>query len=66
MKKEKAISILASIQKDFQRALDDGEFENADEDSKDAVDSNRECIEAIDLAIKALSRYKFSFIRIRR
>ena len=56
MKKEKAVSILVSIQKDFQHALDDGEFENADEDSKDAVDSNRECIEALDLAIKALSR----------
>ena len=54
--REKAISILASIQKDFQHALDDGEFENADEDSKDAVDSNRECIEDLDLAIKALSR----------
>ena len=33
-----------------------GEFENADEDSEDAVESNRECIEALDMAIKALRR----------
>ena len=56
MKKDKAISILRSIQNDFQHSLDDGEFENADEDSADAVESNRECIEALDMAIKALSR----------
>lgn len=56
MKKEKAINILNSIQKDFQHALDDGECENPDEDSLDAVESNRECIEALDMAIKALSR----------
>lgn len=56
MKKEKAISILISIQNDFLNALDDGECENTDEDSMDAVDSNRESIEALDMAIKALSK----------
>jgi len=45
---------LRSIQNDFQHSLDDGEFEN--EDSANAADSNRECIEALDMAIKALSR----------
>lgn len=56
MKKDKAINILRSIQNDFQHSLDDGEFENADADSADAAESNRECIEALDMAIKALSR----------
>lgn len=56
MKKEKAISILRSVQNDFHHSLDDGEFENADYDSADAVESNKECIEALDMAIKALSR----------
>lgn len=56
MKKDKAINILRSIQNDFQHSLDDGEFENADEDSADAAESNRECIEALDMAIKALSK----------
>lgn len=58
MKKDRAISILRSIQNDFQHSLDDGEFENADEDSLDAVDSNKECIEAIDMAIEALKKMK--------
>ena len=56
MEKDKAIGILRSLQNDFQHSLDDGEFENADEDSADAAESNRECIEALDMAIKALSR----------
>lgn len=56
MKKEKAISILTSIQKDYLHALDDGECENADEDSLGAVENNRECIEALDIAIKALRK----------
>ena len=56
MKKEKAINILDSIRKDFQHALDDGEWVNTDEDSRDAVESNRECIEALDMAIKALRK----------
>ncbi len=56
MKKDRAIKILRSIQNDFQHSLDDGEFENADDDSADAVDSNKECIKAIDMAIKALSK----------
>lgn len=56
MNKDKAINILRSIQNDFQHSLDDGEFENADVDSADAAESNRECIEALDMAIKALSR----------
>lgn len=58
MKKDKAINILRSIQNDFQHSLDDGEFENADEDSVDAAESNREYIEALNMAIKALSRQK--------
>lgn len=56
MKKDKAISILTSIQKDFLHALDDGECENTDEDSFDAVENNRECIEALDMAIKTLRK----------
>ena len=56
MKKEKAINILDSIRKDFQHALDDGECENPDEDSFDAIESNRECIEALTMAIKALRK----------
>lgn len=56
MKKEKAISLLCSIRNDFQHSLDDGVCENADDNSADAVDSNRECIEALDMAIKALNR----------
>lgn len=54
MKKDKAINILRLIQNDFQHSLDDGEFENADDDSADAIESNRECIEALDIAIKAV------------
>lgn len=56
MKKEKAICLLESIQKDFIHALDDGLCENHDEDSFDAVGSNRECIEALDMAIKTLRK----------
>lgn len=56
MRKEKAINLLRSIQNDFQHSLDDGECENPDEESFDAVESNKECIEALDMAIKALSR----------
>lgn len=56
MKKEKAIGLLQSIQNDFLHALDDGNCENTDYDSADAVDSNRECIEALDMAIKALRK----------
>lgn len=54
MTKERAKNLLWQIQNDFLHSLDDGELENADEDSADAVDSNRECIEALDMAIKAL------------
>ena len=56
MNKDKAINILRSIQNDFQHSLDDGEFKNADEDSADAANSNREYIEALDMAIKAMSK----------
>lgn len=56
MKKEDAINILNSIRKDFQHALDDGECENPDQDSFDAIESNRECIEALTMAIKALKK----------
>lgn len=56
MKKDKAISILESIRKDFQHALDDGLCENPDEDSLDAVESNKECIEALSMAIKVLRK----------
>lgn len=37
-------------------SLDDGLSENPDETSLYAVDSNKECIKALDMAIKALSR----------
>lgn len=56
MRKDKAIRLLRSIQNDFLHSLDDGEFENADVDSLEAVDSNKEYIEALDMAIKALSK----------
>ena len=56
MKKEKAIYILNAIQNDFENALDDGEFENSDDDSKDADKSNHECVEALEMEIKALKQ----------
>lgn len=44
------------MQNDFLHSIDDGECENADEDSVDALESNRECIKALDMAIKALGK----------
>lgn len=56
MTKEKVIRLLHSIRNDFLHSLDDGEAENADEDFLYSVNSNKECIEALDMAIKALSK----------
>lgn len=56
MKKKEAIKLLHAIQNDYLNNLDDGESEYGDDISIGAVDSNRECIEALDMAIKALSR----------
>lgn len=58
MNKNKAVSILQSIQKDYLKSLDDGNNYSTDFDSKDAYDSNAEAIEALDIAIKKLTEKK--------
>lgn len=58
MNRNKAVSILQSIQKDYLKALDDGEGYNPDVDAEYAHDSNAEVIEALDIAIKELSKKK--------
>lgn len=56
MNKNNAVLILQSIQKDYLKALDDGDGDSADFDSKDAYNSNAEAIEALDIAIKELKK----------
>lgn len=56
MKKKDAIKLLHAIQNGYLNNLDGGMSEYGDDDSIEALDSNRECIEALEMAINALSR----------
>ena len=56
MTNEKAIERIKSIQYQFQCSVDDAESEFAEEWQKESLQDNKECVEALDVAAKALRK----------
>lgn len=55
MNKDKAIKKLYEIMYQYELSVLDGTGDYADEDAKESLKDNKECIEALKIAIKALS-----------